>query len=48
MYGEATFGELPFGTVLVAIGVPIIPEVVLVTTELVFVVEIDLIQPQSE
>lgn len=46
MYGEASYAEVPYGAVPETLGVPIIPEVSLVTTSLIFVVELDLIQPQ--
>lgn len=46
MYGEATYGEVAYGAVPETLGVPIIPEVALVTTSLIFVVELDLILPQ--
>jgi hypothetical protein len=48
MYGGGSYGTFPFGSVSTPIGVPIIVEVTLQTTELVLVVEIDVIQPQHE
>ena len=49
MYGEAAYAETAFGEVLGDLGVPIIPEVVLVTTELVFLIEFEAAQqPQAE
>lgn len=45
MYGEAEYGAVEYGAILETTGVAIIPEVALTTRELVFVVEIDLIQP---
>lgn len=48
MFGQSGFGEVGFGEVHADLGVPIIPEVTLPTTTLVFVVEIDVIQPQTE
>lgn len=45
--GSSCFGEVAFGTVLAPLGVTIIPEVALLTRELVLVFEVDLIQPHA-
>jgi hypothetical protein len=44
MYSDDTFSAGPFAD-FVTLGEPIIPEVILVGKELLFVVELDLIQP---
>ncbi|HUS39618.1 MAG TPA: hypothetical protein VMX74_09215 [Pirellulales bacterium] len=48
MYGGEAYGEVTVGGTLTDIGTPIIPEVTLTTTTLVFVVEIDaLVSPEE-
>lgn len=47
MLGEASLGETTLGGESLDLGVPIIPEVVTPTKTLVFVVKIDLLQPET-
>ena len=48
MYGGEAYGEATFGSTTADTGTPIIPEVTLTTTTLVFVIEIDtLVSPEA-
>ena len=48
MLGEASLGETTLGGESPDLGVPIIPEVATVTKTLVFLIEVDLFQPEAD